>query len=194
VARSASDLTPKAKRTRAALIEAAQKFIGEKGIDGLNVMEACEAAGVGRTSFYNYFEDANTLTRTVAEAAAQLVKNNFDVLHKHMPRGLVRLKQCLTMILNIAADDPETALLLTALAYNTPAIPDLVHREITQELSAAVKDGVLNIQRSRIDVLAHFLKLSTLAICREIALGELPKEHIDDHIRIMMGACRAVEN
>ncbi len=194
LSRAETDLTPKAKRTRAALVSAARTLIGEKGATSLTVMEVCDVAGVGRTSFYNYFNDADALIEAVAVFAAEAVKDEFNALHEDVPRGLERLQQCLTMVLNIAADDPETALLITALAQSTSAIPYLLRYEITQELKGAVNAGSISWSAPKSDALAQFLTLSTLAICREIALGKLPKDQIAAHVGIMIGACKAHEN
>ena len=72
------NLTPKARRTRAALIKAAKSLIGREGTAGVNVMTACAEANVGRTSFYNYFEDIDVLIAAVAFEAAADIKARFD--------------------------------------------------------------------------------------------------------------------
>ena len=84
------DLTPKARRTRLALLEAARVELGNRGVAGVTVMAVCERAGIGRTSFYNYFEDTGALVSTVAEEAAKDVKERFDALHSGVPRGRKR--------------------------------------------------------------------------------------------------------
>ncbi len=185
-----SDLTPKAKRTLSALLDAARAVIGRKGAAGVTVMEVCEMAGVGRTSFYNYFDDVGALIETVAIEAAEAVKTRFDALHEGRPRGLDRLERCLTMILSIAADDRETALLLTSLAQNTGAIRDLLNREIMEELGGAMQDGSISLTADRHKALSQFLTISTLAITREIALKNMSSRQIAPQIAILLNACR----
>ena len=187
----ASSLTPKARRTRAALVNAARNILGTKGVSGLTVMAVCDAADVGRTSFYNYFPDVDSLVESVGTTTAEGIKTDFDDLHAEMPRGLDRLRRCLTMVLRIAADDPETALLLTSLAMDSPTISDLLRHEIKQELMGAVKSGSLNLNRTRAEHLAHHLTLTTLATCREIARGTLSGTQIDEHVGFMMRASGA---
>ncbi len=186
------DLTPKARRTRASLVSAARLIIGKNGVAGLNVMDVCDAAGVGRTSFYNYFDGANSLVETVASSAAEEVRENFNAQHEDVPRGLGRLKRCLEMILRIATDDRETALLLTSLADNSPTILNLLREEILNELVGAGlgrRGAQLHIS---IDALATHLAISELAICRKIALNEIPQDQIDSHVDFMLKACQSL--
>lgn len=70
----ASELTPKAKHIHAALFCAARQMLGQKGKQGVTVMNVCEHAGVGRTSFYNYFQDVDDLITSIAEETGRAVK------------------------------------------------------------------------------------------------------------------------
>lgn len=191
MAKPIDDLTPKARRTRASLVAAARSIIGKNGVAGLNVMDVCDAAGVGRTSFYNYFDGANSLVETVASSAAEEVRKNFNAQHEDVPRGLKRLERCLDMILRIATDDPETALLLTSLADNSPAIPKLLREEILNELEGAGLGGRGDQPHISIDALATHLAVSELGICRKIALGEIAKDQIAAHVGFMLKACQS---
>lgn len=186
MAKAASDLTPKARRTRSALLDAARDVIGSKGVEGISVMNVCDAAAVGRTSFYNYFDDATQLVEAVAAEAAQAIKADFDALHSGQPRGLPRLEACLKMILDFAVNDRETALLLTSLAASSRHIPDLLMHEIDQELAA----HLLKLGGAEA-ALPHFLTYSVLMLCREIARERVSKEQIPSFVSLMMAACGA---
>jgi len=185
------DLTPKARRTRAAIIDAARSIIGAKGLEGMTIMDVCETADVGRTSFYNYFNDAESLSATVAHLVALEVREKFNKLHEEIPRGLERLEKCLTMILRIGADDPATALLLTSIANNDPSISSLLRNEICKELEGAVATEQPVGHAFAVNDIADFLTISTLATCRELALGKTPKKQVSILVDIMMCACRS---
>ncbi|MFK8035777.1 MAG: TetR/AcrR family transcriptional regulator [Hyphomicrobiales bacterium] len=191
MAKPASDLTPKARRTRASLIEAARVVIGQEGVSGVTVMEVCDRAMVGRTSFYNYFEDADQLIWSVVEETSQSLKNQFDALHEGQSRGLARLERCLEMILNLAVDDRETAMLITSLSQNTHTKPKLLNQEIEKELAGANRTGELSLTDEKRESLTQFLAITTMAICRELALGSLGKDQITPQVGIMISACRS---
>lgn len=189
-----ADLTPKARKTRSALIKAARTQIGAQGAAGVTVMDVCQTAGVGRTSFYNYFDDVDALVGTVATETAEAIKFRFDQFHKDEPRGISRLEKCLAMILSIAADDPETMLLLTSLAPEIVSIPNLLQREIGQELAGAEKQDALGLTDQHRKALSRFLTVSTLALGNEIAMRKLPEEEIGQYVSILLRCCQPPED
>jgi AcrR family transcriptional regulator len=181
---SIEDLTPKARRTRSALLVAARAELGHRGVAGLNVMAVCERAGVGRTSFYNYFEDTDALVSTVAHETAIEIKERFASLHSDVPRGFARLEACLSMILETAVDDPEAILLVASLASSVPEIMELLQIEISAELAAFAP-----VPEEDQPVLGNHLAQTVLALAHQMALGNLAKNSIDRHVEFMMRAC-----
>lgn len=178
------DLTPKARRTRLALLEAARAELGSRGVSGVTVMAVCERAGVGRTSFYNYFEDTAALVSTVAQEAAKDIKERFDTLHPGVPRGHGRLEACLRMILETAIDDPEAILLVTSLVNSVPEIMELLRAEISAELSVFTR-----MPDKDQPVLVDHLAQAILALAHQMATGNLAKNSIDRHVEFMMRVC-----
>ncbi|MGB0958802.1 MAG: TetR/AcrR family transcriptional regulator [Halocynthiibacter sp.] len=174
----AADLTPKARRTRVSLLEAGQRLIGLHGAAGVNVMSVCAEAGVGRTSFYNYFDDVEALTKAIAVTAARGIKNQFDQIHLDCPRGRERLFTCLEMILSLAVETPDTILLVTSLAQSDPEIGNLLRSEIQAELSAA---GGHDPSAP----LADFITVTVLALARHFAEQKLPAQDIDAQLNIL---------
>ena len=172
-----SDLTPKARRTLSLLISAAETVIGQEGVRAVTVMSVCEEAGVGRTSFYNYFEDVEALTNAVATNAAKQIKSQFDHLHVGVPRGSARLEACLSMIVQLAIEDSDRMLLLTSLADTVPEVSGLLEAEITAELAA--KAGP---QISEAKTMGRFLTVALLALARQFAEGAIPREAKGDYL------------
>lgn len=181
---SIEDLTPKARRTRSALLEAGSVELGAGGVAGVTVMAVCERAGVGRTSFYNYSENTDALVSTVAQETAKEIKERFDSLHSGVPRGRARLEACLSMILETAVDDPEAILLVASLASSVPEIMELLQIEISAELAAFVP-----VPEEDQPVLGSHLAQTVLALAHQMALGNLAKSSIDKHVEFMMRAC-----
>lgn len=177
-------LTQKARRTRVSLIAAGRKLIGQDGASGVTVMSVCALADVGRTSFYNYFEDVDALIRTVAVEAATEIKDRFDSLHADRSRGLARLRDCLEMILTLARDEPDMVLLLTALAATTSEIPALLEAEISAELAACD-----SIPPQEVPSLAGFLTITILALARHLAEGRMEGGQVSRSVDYMMRAC-----
>ncbi|MEN8738146.1 MAG: TetR/AcrR family transcriptional regulator [Phaeobacter gallaeciensis] len=181
---SLEDLTPKARQTRTALIQAGKALIGREGVASVNVMTLCAEANVGRTSFYNYFDDVDVLTATVAIEAAADIKARFDHQHAQRPRGRERLRRCLAMILSLADSDPDMVMLLTSLAQTQPGIGELIEAEIVTELRAEPPDN-----GSDTELLARYLTVATMALVRQLASGALPLDGINQYLTYLMKAC-----
>lgn len=179
-----TNLSNKAFHTRQSIISAARIVIAESGVPGINVMSVCAKAGVGRTSFYNYFTDADELIASVAVIAVDQIKEQFDQQHDAFPRGLLRLESCLKMILSLAIIETETVLLITALAQTTPKVFEILETEIGKELSAEPTCAEGNLES-----LGSFLAISTLGLARQLAEKRIPENAIDYHLNFLMKAC-----
>ena len=184
MAKQTDSLTPKAQKTRARLIAAARDIIGRDGVGGLNVMALCDAAHVGRTSFYNYFDDVSELVGEVALEAARTLKIQFDTLHDGSDRGLPRLKACLEMVLLFGVENPETALLLTSLSETNSEIRKMLQKEITEELNGAGFGADTGAGQ-----ISDYLTVALLALVREIALNGARGDHAQHFVEMMMAGC-----
>lgn len=185
-----SSLTAKAVRTRQAIINAARKLIGSEGVDGVTVMAVCGEAQVGRTSFYNYFEDTPALLGMLANDVNQELQSEFETVHAGLERGLGRLECCLSMLLNKASTDPELGLLITALARNNPGFTKLLEEQIQIELEAAVVDGELELSPIELDTVLNFLTVAVLALMHEIAEKQMLPADTDGYVGCLMQAVK----
>ena len=181
-----TETTPKAKRTRTSLLTAARYLVGEKGVDGVTVMGVCDHAKVGRTSFYNYFKDIPELLSTIANEVGLMVKDRFEQLHGNQPRGGERLRLCLRMILQIASEETEFALLITSLSNRYPEIKNLLRSQINLELSAIRENSLLEITQEDCEAQSDFLTVATLALVDELASKQLPTQAIEKYVSYLM--------
>jgi len=165
-------------------VAAARSEIGKNGVSGVTVVSVCTEAGVGRTSFYNYFADTDALITEVATEAATGIKDRFDQLHKAEPKGRGRLRACIGMILTLSIDDREFMLLVTSLAQSVPAVAELLETEIIAELSAESMGG-----RDAVKACARHLAITTIAVARHLAEGRIPKGEVDRHVDFLMRSC-----
>lgn len=184
MAKHVETLTAKARCTRSNIICAARGIVGPKGVAGVNVMEVCAVAEVGRTSFYNYFDDIDDLIEAVATDAALVIKARFDAIHTDQPRGLARLEKCLQMLLVTAVEDPETVLLLTSLTANGGPIRDMLRHEIVEELQATDSTN-----SAAYEAQADVLTSCVLALSRDIASTRVPAgDAIPSYVSMLLAA------
>jgi AcrR family transcriptional regulator len=68
----------RSKETRRLLIRTAARLWSDRGYDDVTVEEICTAAGVGRTTFYLYFESKEQLLMGLAAGTAMGVEADLD--------------------------------------------------------------------------------------------------------------------
>lgn len=78
------ELSPRAARTRTALISAGFDLLAEKPIDAIPIDEVVAKAGVAKGSFFNHFEDKQAFAEAIAaevrlELEDQITRANADV-------------------------------------------------------------------------------------------------------------------
>ena len=109
-------------RTRVALLEAAQRLLSVKSIDGLSIDEIVHEADVAKGSFYNHFEDkealAEELFSLIRSHAAHLVTDAIDPTTSHA----VQLVTGAFVLLKFTHEHPESASALMRLS------PELLSR------------------------------------------------------------------
>src|SRR2546430_2036701 len=65
--------TPRGQRTRAQLLDAAEKVFGKKGFERASIAELTQAAGVALGTFYVYFPDKTSIfVELIDELGARL--------------------------------------------------------------------------------------------------------------------------
>ena len=76
-----STLTPRGQRTRAKLLDAAERVFGENGFERASIVEITKTAGVAQGTFYVYFESkhavfahlVDTLGRTLRQELSEAI-------------------------------------------------------------------------------------------------------------------------
>lgn len=186
----ATPLTAKAIRTRAALISAARRLVGRQGISGVSVQSVCAEAGIGRTSFYSYFNDVEALIAEVATAAAKDFQERFEDTHQTRPRGMERLEECLLTVFAFALEERDIVLMMTSPNLPGGDVEKLLRREIWAELIGGVEAGEMDLPADDLLECADFLSISTLALARRIAFGDIRENQIPKFVAFTLAACK----
>ncbi len=89
---------------RAALIGAAEAILLEVGVTGVNPRTVCERAGMGRSSFYDYFPSKDDLLAAVAMRAFDEWGAEIDDALRNAEPGLGRLTAYVAATMRMTAD------------------------------------------------------------------------------------------
>lgn len=158
-------------RTRAKLIAAGRALIAEQGVDGLQVAEITQRAGVGAGSFYNHFESKDEFVdAVVAELLAELTESMVigppDV---DDPAEIVC--DAMRRFVRLAYDDPEFARLVVRVNHGDALMSEAVYPDAGKAVERGVAEGRFEVADIRI------LLISTLggalALMRAILEGRV---------------------
>lgn len=72
--------TRRRNRTRRALMDAARRVMGDKGVDATTLRDIASAADLGLGTFYNHFDDKETLVDAIATEAIEAMGAALDAL------------------------------------------------------------------------------------------------------------------
>lgn len=148
-----SDLSPRAARTRAALIAAGFELLAAKPIDAIPIDEVVERAGVAKGSFFNHFADKHAFAAAIAaevrlELEDEVARANRDVAHP-----VERIANGMGVAAAFALRNPKrTAVLLRdAATVVEPSHP--LNRGVAADFDQAARHRLISDEARRAGVL-----------------------------------------
>ena len=113
--------------TRRAILEAAKDLIGEVGTAEVSLAELAAAAGIGRTTFYEYFTDRDDVIASLVE--------------EELPEVLIDL---ITGVSAELSEDRLAGLVAATVEFvvDNPVLGLILHREVPR-LSQAAQDRIM---------------------------------------------------
>jgi AcrR family transcriptional regulator len=94
------------ERTRLRIIEAAERLMRERGVDGVTVQDITEEADVGHGTFYLHFKNKAEVLRPVIDQLGDRIHERVDRATKGRADPAVRLAAGVRIALRAIAGDP----------------------------------------------------------------------------------------
>ncbi|MEM9073107.1 MAG: TetR/AcrR family transcriptional regulator, partial [Myxococcota bacterium] len=134
----------RAQRTRAKLLEAAQRELSEKGFGGATARSIAKRAGAATGSFYQYFKDKDAVLRELGQArfdriatlAMNLLRADGEVTDVHQ-EARVRMRSVVEAVMAYHREDPGLHAVLTERRVHDPELD-----RATQKGERALLEGV----------------------------------------------------
>lgn len=158
------------RKTRTALIDAAQKFLAE-GRAAVPILEITQAADVGMGSFYNHFESRDALFSAAIDEALERHGALMDELMSDIEDPAVRFAQSFRLTGRLHRREPQISRVLINNGL----------RMVSSELGLApraLRDIEAGVACGRFSVADPVLAL-TIAAGAVLCLGQLLHEHPD---------------
>lgn len=174
--------TARKVRTRARLIEVARELIGQRGYSATTHADLAAAAGIGRTTFYEYFDSKEDLL-------VHLVNVSVPELNDELFRGLEdlspydQLSSLVVRMIEFVGTDPLGLILHTEVSR----LPDEVqrrmaaaHAPLSKRFVAIYQNGVAAQEFVPMDSMlaARLIYESIMTAGRVLKATKDPKQHV----------------
>ena len=132
-------------RSRRALLDAAERLFGERGVDAVSIDDLIASADVAKGTFYNHFDDKAALALAVvtsvrADAEALVAARNAGIIDPAQ-----RCARALCVYAHFAAASPVRARALMHIETMTLGPDAAVNRGLRSDIEAGLASGVFHV-------------------------------------------------
>jgi AcrR family transcriptional regulator len=129
-------------KTRAAILRAAFQMLGRPEGRSSRIEEICEAAGVSRATFYNYFNSVEELFKATAFHISHDFNDAVRAVIIRVPGGAIRLAFALRYQMQKTREDPAWGWAMVNLSAGGPIFGEEAYTYATE----AIEEGMLTEQ------------------------------------------------
>ena len=157
--------SPRAERTRGALIAAGRRLFCERPVDAVTVDDIVQAAGVAKGSFYNHFVDREALVRVISAEIRAGVERAIDRANAEVEDPARRLARACCTYLRFALDEPERAGFLVRVHSGHTSLSAPLNRGLVDDISRGLGTGRFRVATLEAGVL-YVLGVTQMALTR----------------------------
>lgn len=145
--------SPRAARTRGALISAGLELLADRPVDAIPIDELVAAAGVAKGSFFNHFADKQDFADTVAAEIRQDIEERVAALNDGVSNPLERLAGGMITAAAFALSEPKRASVLARTARGMMIESHPLNRGISEDVRACCAADLICQEGARTGVL-----------------------------------------
>jgi AcrR family transcriptional regulator len=172
--------------TRLSLLEAAEALFSRLGYDGASHADIAAFAGIGRTTFYDYFDDKEDLLATlVEERLPGVLAEMIAAVPRNLPHR-ERLGALVVALVEFVVNEPVLGLTLhqdvSKLAPGAQVRIREAHRDLISELAVLYRGGVDegSFRLLPTDLAGNLIQESVMAAAAVIIRSEDPKSRFHE--------------
>ena len=165
--------SPRAERTRGALVTAGRRLFCERPVDAVTVDDIVQAAGVAKGSFYNHFTDREALVRAISAEIRAGVELAIDRANANIEDPARRLARACCTYLRFALDEPERAGFLVRVHSGHTSLDAPLNRGLVDDVSRGLAVGRFRVATLEAGVLyvLGVTQMTLIRIVREPSVG-----------------------
>jgi AcrR family transcriptional regulator len=128
-------------RTRSALIGAGQRLFAAKSIDGVTIDDIVEAADVAKGSFYNHFDDKESLAGTIVELVQRDCEREVQLANTDITDGASRVARATAALIRYAKEHPDRYRSMVSLSKRRANIEAPINAGLRRDIKAGLESG-----------------------------------------------------
>lgn len=136
----------KRERTRSALLDATVSVVAAKGMEAAKILDITEAAGLANGTFYNYFDDKESILREAAYGIALAVSRQLDEEMSGIGDAGRRVVTATTRFIEIVVREPDWAHVLLGSAEVMPEMRKDIYRYLRSDIELGVEQGKFDVE------------------------------------------------
>ena len=131
-------LSPRAARTRTALIAAGFDLLAEKPIDAIPIDEVVARAGVAKGSFFNHFDDKPAFASAIAEEVRRELEDRITAANAGIADPLARIAGGMSVGAAFALAEPKRTIVLLRSSASSTLTTHPLNRGLVEDMEAAL--------------------------------------------------------
>ena len=157
--------SPRAERTRSALMSAGRRLYSERPVDAVTVDDIVQAAAVGKGSFYNHFEDREALVRAISGEIRVHLETTITRANEGIEDAAWRLARAVCIYLRFSFDSAESAGALVQIHSGHTSLSAPLNRGLVMDIESGLAAGRFTVPTVEAGVL-YVLGVTQLALIR----------------------------
>jgi AcrR family transcriptional regulator len=186
-------LSPRAARTRAALLAAGMELLVRRSVDAISIDELVAKAAVAKGSFFNHFADKKAFAEEIyrivrGELEAAVTNANADVA-----APLMRLSGGMIVAAGFALSKPKRLAVMVRTASGMTLSDHPLNAGVAKDLSSCVRSGVIrgDAKRSGVAFWIGCCQTLMLTLVGQRPSAELALELIADMLTLSLSGLGA---
>lgn len=178
------DLSPRAARTRGALIAAGFELLAIKPIDAIPIDDVVAAAGVAKGSFFNHFADKQAFADAIATEVRLEVEQQVTLANAHVDDPVERIARGMCVVAEFALHHPKRTTVLLRSHANSTARAHPLNKGLVDDVEAACTLGLLRPEAQESGVL-YWLGLCQILMANLVE-RKLPRAAYEQRLSDML--------
>ncbi len=168
---TATPVSPRAARTRAAMLAAGFDLLAERPIDAIAIDEVVARAGVAKGSFFNHFRDKPGFANAIAAAVRAELEGRVDAANALVTDPVARLAGGMRVAVDFALTERKRAIVMLRGLELSTGIDHELNRGIRADIEAVLTAGLGRKEAARSGVRYW------LGLCQIAMLNAIERQH-----------------